>query len=66
METLDNIKLDKNNFLFNQAIELVHNTDKLIYLTGKAGTGKTTFLKHIKNTTKKKCYSPCSNRCCSD
>lgn len=30
------------------------NTNKLIYLTGKAGSGKTTFLKYIKQATPKK------------
>ena len=52
-ETLDNIKLDNTNVKFNEAAELVHTTDKLVYLTGKAGTGKTTFLKYIKETTDK-------------
>lgn len=50
---IDNIELDKNNAEFNYASEFVKNTDKLIYLTGKAGTGKTTFLKHLRETTKK-------------
>ena len=53
IETLDNIKLDNKNVKFNEAAELVHTTDKLVYLTGKAGTGKTTFLKYIKETTDK-------------
>ena len=33
-ETLDNIKLDNTNVKFNEAAELVHTTDKLVYLTG--------------------------------
>lgn len=52
-ETVDNIKLDKDNVEFNNAAEFVRHTDKLVYLTGKAGTGKTTFLKYIKDTTNK-------------
>lgn len=52
-ETIDNIELDKENIEFNNAAEFVRHTDKLIYLTGKAGTGKTTFLKYIRNTTDK-------------
>ena len=52
-QVVDSIKLDKDNVEFNNAAELVRHTDKLIYLTGKAGTGKTTFLKYIKNTTNK-------------
>ncbi len=50
---IDNIKLDKGNVEFNNAAEFAKHTDKLIYLTGKAGTGKTTFLKYIKKTTHK-------------
>lgn len=52
-ETVDNIDLDKENVEFNNAAEFVRHTDKLVYLTGKAGTGKTTFLKYIKDTTNK-------------
>jgi len=51
--TVDNIQLDKDNIEFNNAAEFVNHTDKLVYLTGKAGTGKTTFLKYIKKTTSK-------------
>ena len=51
---VDNIELDENNFEFNYAANLVKNTNNLIYLTGKAGSGKTTFLKYIKQTTTKK------------
>ena len=50
---IDNIELDETNFEFNQASELVRFEKKLIYLTGKAGTGKTTFLKYLKQTTNK-------------
>ena len=53
IEYIDNIKLDKGNPEFNYAAEFVRHTDKLVYLTGKAGTGKTTFLKYIKATTNK-------------
>lgn len=51
--SVDNIKLDRDNAEFNYAAEFVRHTDKLVYLTGKAGTGKTTFLKYIKATTNK-------------
>lgn len=47
------MSLDIDNKEFNKAAEFVHQTDKIIYLTGKAGTGKTTFLKHIKKTSPK-------------
>lgn len=46
--------LDINNREFNYALDLVENTDKFIYLTGKAGTGKTTFLKHLVDRQKKR------------
>ena len=36
------------------ARDFVEKTNKNIYLTGKAGTGKTTFLQYIKNTTFKR------------
>ena len=51
--TIDDIKLDENNVEFNYASEFVKHTDKLVYLTGKAGTGKTTFLKYLRKTTAK-------------
>ncbi len=53
MTTIDNIKLDDTNIEFNYASDLVKNTNKIVYLTGKAGTGKTTFLKYLKETTEK-------------
>lgn len=53
MTTIDNIELDENNVEFNYASEFVKHTDRLVYLTGKAGTGKTTFLKSLKSNTSK-------------
>ena len=50
---IDNIPLDETNIEFNNAAEFIRHTDKLVYLTGKAGTGKTTFLKYIKSVTNK-------------
>ena len=52
-KVVDNITLDKDNVEFNNAAEFIRHTDKLVYLTGKAGTGKTTFLKYIRETTDK-------------
>ena len=44
------LKLDETNSEFFNASKIVLETDTpLIYLTGKAGTGKTTFLKYISN-----------------
>ncbi len=44
---------DTTNTMFQLATELVCGTNANIFLTGKAGTGKTTFLKHIKELTQK-------------
>ncbi|MDH4091237.1 MAG: AAA family ATPase [Cyclobacteriaceae bacterium] len=43
-----------DNVTFDLAEEFIRQTSRPIFLTGKAGTGKTTFLKHIKATTTKK------------
>ena len=43
----------RTNKIFELATELVNFTDKHVFLTGKAGTGKTTFLKYIKENTHK-------------
>lgn len=45
---------DSNNTIFQKAIAFVNQTSKHLFLTGKAGTGKTTFLKHIKENSFKK------------
>ena len=46
---VEGIELDKDNIQFFNAVRLVLETnEKLIYLTGKAGTGKSTFLKYIR------------------
>lgn len=37
------------------ASKLINQTNKNVFLTGKAGTGKTTFLKNLVSTTHKKC-----------
>lgn len=50
---IDNIELDETNVEFNYASDFVSYTDRLVYLTGKAGTGKTTFLKYLRETTTK-------------
>ncbi|MCD8443179.1 AAA family ATPase [Tenacibaculum dicentrarchi] len=53
MAKTETLKLDKDNIQFNNATEFIQQTNELLYLTGKAGTGKTTFLKHIKKITEK-------------
>lgn len=47
------MQLDPNNTEFNLAVGLAEQTDISFYLTGKAGTGKTTFLKYIAENTSK-------------
>ncbi len=43
-----------NNPQLQLALEFVENTGKNIFLTGKAGTGKTTFLRHIQKNSHKR------------
>ncbi len=45
---------DPSNTIFQQAVAFVNQTSKHLFLTGKAGTGKTTFLKYIKENTFKR------------
>lgn len=51
---VENINLDSSNKEFLRALDLVEHTNQPLYLTGKAGTGKTTFLKYLRKTTEKK------------
>ncbi|HVI48404.1 MAG TPA: helix-turn-helix domain-containing protein [Chitinophaga sp.] len=44
---------DHTNYIFHLAADFINHTNRHVFLTGKAGTGKTTFLKHIKEHTKK-------------
>lgn len=44
----------KENQEFSLAFDFVHYTNRNIFLTGKAGTGKTTFLHKLKGTTSKR------------
>lgn len=41
------------NEIFTLAADIVRNTSQTVFLTGKAGTGKTTFLHYIRNHTDK-------------
>ncbi|MDA3844505.1 MAG: AAA family ATPase [Candidatus Kapabacteria bacterium] len=46
--------MDLDNKEFQNALRLIEETNHSVFLTGKAGTGKSTFLKYIcQNTTKK-------------
>jgi len=46
--------IDTNNEEFQNALRLIQYTRQSVFLTGKAGTGKSTFLKYICSTIKKK------------
>ncbi|MDR0824393.1 MAG: AAA family ATPase, partial [Prevotella sp.] len=41
------------NKIFELATDIVRHTSQSVFLTGKAGTGKTTFLHHIRKTSDK-------------
>lgn len=47
--------MESGNFELNVARFIVEKTDMSLFLTGKAGTGKTTFLRDVVHHTKKKC-----------
>ena len=44
---------DDENIIFNTAAGFINNSNYPVFLTGKAGTGKTTFLKFIKENSGK-------------
>lgn len=46
--------LDRQNLEFSYAYDLIQKTRESVFLTGKAGTGKSTFLKLISRETEKK------------
>lgn len=46
--------IDLDNPEFQDAWSVIQKTHRSVFLTGKAGTGKSTFLKYICNNTKKK------------
>lgn len=46
--------IDLNNAELQQALQIIRFTQRSLFLTGKAGTGKSTFLRYIAAHTKKK------------
>lgn len=48
------MKRDTDNTEFKNALNLIQYTRQSVFLTGKAGTGKSTFLKYVCEVTKKK------------
>ncbi|MEI8101816.1 MAG: AAA family ATPase, partial [Bacteroidota bacterium] len=47
------MNLDLENINFKLAYDFINHTNCSLYLTGKAGTGKTTFLKYVKQHCRK-------------
>ncbi len=45
--------IDLDNNEFQQVWQLINHTNRSVFLTGKAGTGKSTFLRYITENTKK-------------
>ncbi|MDR2969298.1 MAG: AAA family ATPase, partial [Tannerellaceae bacterium] len=54
MDDTSEFRLDTDNKEFQDALRLITHTRQSVFLTGKAGTGKSTFLKYICKHTKKK------------
>src|SRR6476659_1576800 len=50
---LQRMNHDAHNPMFALAADFIHYSNRPVFLTGKAGTGKTTFLKYIKSNTVK-------------
>ena len=46
------LKLDLNEHFF-KALGIMEDTDRNVFVTGRAGTGKSTLLQHFRNSTKK-------------
>lgn len=54
MSQAPNIQLDVENAEFQHALQIIQFTRRSLFLTGKAGTGKSTFLRHIAANINKK------------
>jgi len=54
MNTTEKNSTDTTNVEFQLALQYVNQTARPIFLTGRAGTGKTTFLKYIRENSFKK------------
>jgi len=48
-----NIELNEE---FKRALELMEGTSKNVFITGKAGTGKSTLLEYFRDTTQKRLW----------
>jgi len=50
----EELDLDLDNKEWQQALQIIQYTRRSLFLTGKAGTGKSTFLRYVARHTKKK------------
>ena len=50
---LQNSTIDYNSTFFKRTFEVLEDTNESIFITGKAGTGKSTLLRHFVANTKK-------------
>ena len=48
------MELDLDNKEWQDALQIINYTRRSLFLTGKAGTGKSTFLRYVADNTKKK------------
>ena len=51
MDNIDDIEINGDS---KKALDLMENSNNNVFLTGRAGTGKSTLVQHFRNTTKKK------------
>ena len=54
MATGTETQIDEQNAELQRALQIIQSTRRSLFLTGKAGTGKSTFLRYIAKNTKKK------------
>ena len=51
---MQQLAIDSDNAEMQQALQIIQFTRRSLFLTGKAGTGKSTFMRNLAATTKKK------------
>lgn len=51
----EDANIDLDNKEFQNVLSLINNTTSSVYMTGRAGSGKSTFLRYIVRNTRKKC-----------
>lgn len=52
---IEDANIDLENKEFQNVLSLINNTNSSVYMTGRAGSGKSTFLRYIVRNTQKKC-----------